>query len=586
MSSPKARILAACFLIFGVVAALYSPALSHPFSDYDDDFYVTDNAHVQAGLSFQTVLWAFSSSEDANWHPLTWVSHELDVAMFGMHPRGHHASSVLLHALNAVILFLLAWTATNRFGPSLTLALLFAVHPINVESAAWVAERKNVLSTFFFLLTLGAYGWYVRRPSTKRYAALLVLFVCGLMSKPMLVTLPFVLLLLDYWPLERFDNIDALWRLVREKIPLFTLAFVSCVVTYTVQKAGHAFHPATQFPLGVRLENAILAYAFYLWKALWPARLAIFYPHPGTSISWGQIVASVAVLSVITGIAVSIRQRKYLLMGWFWFLGTMVPVIGIVQVGDQAMADRYAYIPLIGLFLSVAWLCADMLRSRALPKTISIATAAAVLTAYTFVSIRQIGYWSSNTELWTHALAVTTGNSLAHRKLGWNLMSSNDPAGALPHFRAAAEISGSDPTNHVNFGLCLDANHNPVAAIAEFRKAINHASDYEQLASAYTDLGIDLDATGNTADALDSYNRALQLNPNMFNAYFDRGLLFEKQGQLEKAAQDYQRSVLLQPSVQGYLQLSHALQQLNRSNEAQLNYEKAKRLAAELQGGQ
>jgi tetratricopeptide (TPR) repeat protein len=580
----KTRNVATCLLIIGVVAALYAPAFGNPFSDYDDDYYVTENPHVRAGLSWQTVGWAFSSGENANWHPLTWISHELDVELFGMRPGGHHATSVLLHALNAVLLFALVLLATGRFGPSLLLALLFGIHPINVESAAWVAERKNVLSTFFFFLTLGAYGWYVRGPSSRRYAVVLLFYACGLMSKPMLVTLPFVLLLLDYWPLERIRDKNSFLSRIQEKLPLFPLSFVSCVITYETQRAGHAFHPATQFPLSVRLENAILAYAVYLWRAVWPAGLAVFYPHPGRNISGLQIGISVCALSLITLFIALKRQRKYLLMGWLWFLGTMIPVIGIVQVGDQAMADRYAYIPLIGVFLAILFLLADYLPALKLPKIVIGGLAATVLMAYSFASVRQIGYWSSSEDLWTHALAVTANNSLAHRKLGWDRLSSGDPEGALEHFRWAAEISPNDPTNHVNLGLCLDGNHEREAAIAEFRKAISLTSDPEQLASAYTDLGVDLDRSGHAAEARDSYNHALQFNPRMFNTYFDRGLLFEKQGQMELAIQDYQRAVQLQPSVQGYLQLSHALQQLNRVPEAQLYYEKARRLAGEPQG--
>lgn len=577
--------LAICLLIFAAAVALYYPVVNHPFSDYDDDHYVTANEHVRSGLTLDTVRWAFVSGDNANWHPLTWISHALDAEMFGMQPDGHHATSVMLHALSAVVLFWLAFLATRRAGPSLVLAMLFAVHPINVESVAWVAERKNVLSALFFFLTLGAYGWYVRKPSEKRYAAVVLLFVCGLMSKPMLVTLPFVLLLLDYWPLERTNNKD--WRsLVREKIPLLALSAASSVITFAVQKAGNAFHPATQFSLAVRLENAIVAYALYMWKALWPAHLAVFYPHPGTTIRAWQMVASMVVLGAVTGITLTSRRKKYLMTGWLWFLGTLVPVIGIVQVGDQAMADRYAYVPLVGLFLMGTWAGADWLESRKSPPLARAGIAVAVLIAYSVVAVRQIGYWASNTELWAHALAVTENNSLAHRKLGWNLMSASDPAAALPHFREAAEISPNDPTNHVNLGACLDANQQRETAIAEYRRAISLASDPEQLAVAYTDLGVDLDGSGRMLDAQDSYNHALQWNPKMFNAYFDRGLSFEKGGQVEKAVEDYQRSIELQPSVQGYLQLSHALRQLNRDSEAQAYYEKARRLASDAQASQ
>ena len=572
-----------CVLIFSAAAALYYPVVGHPFSNYDDADYVTANAHVRAGLHWNTATWAFSSGETGNWHPLTWISHALDTELYGLKPGGHHATNVLFHGLNAVILFLLALMGTRRFGPSLVLALLFAVHPLNVESVAWVAERKNLLSTFFFFLTLGAYGWYCRQPSAQRYAAVVILFICGLMAKPMLVTLPFVLLLLDYWPLERMKDRDSFWKLVREKIPLFVLSLASSIVTFEVQSAGNAFHPATQFSLVVRLENAIFAYGLYLWKALWPARLAVFYPHPGATIKAWQVALSCTVLAAITAITLLAGRKKYLMTGWLWFLGTMVPVIGIVQVGDQAMADRYAYIPLVGVFVMAAWAGADLLHSRKAPHILSAGVAAAVLLAYTFASVRQIGYWSSNAELWAHALAVTTNNSVAHEKLGWDLLSSNEPADALPHFQAAVQISPNDPMNHINLGTCLDANHQREEAMAEFRKAISLSSDLGQLAVAFTDLGVDLDAAGNTAGALDSYNQALELDPKMFNAYFDRGLLFEKEGRVENAVMDYRRSLELQPSVQGYLQLSHALRLLNRMPEAQLYYDKARRLASESQ---
>jgi tetratricopeptide (TPR) repeat protein len=277
------------------------------------------------------------------------------------------------------------------------------------------------------------------------------------------------------------------------------------------------------------------------------------------------------------------RRRKYLLVGWLWYLGTLVPVIGLVQVGDQAMADRYAYIPLIGIFLAILLLLADFLAALRVPKAVTAGLVIAGLLPYLVASILQIQYWSSNEELWIHALVVTPDNPLAHRKLGWILLSFGDTADALDHFRRAVEIRPKDPTDHVNLGLCLDANHDRNAGIAEFRKAISLASDPEELAVAYTDLGVDLDITGSNAEAQDSYNRALQFNPKLFNAYFNRGRLFQKQGRLDQAIQDYQRSVDLQPSVKGFLQLSGVLQQLNRVTEAQLYYEKAKRLASESQ---
>jgi tetratricopeptide (TPR) repeat protein len=581
VASWKMRNVAICGLLLAVVVALYSPVLNHPFVHYDDDDYVTENVHIRDGVSWRTVEWAFVSAEHANWHPLTWISHALDVEFYGLQPAGHHFTSVALHGLNAVMLFLLAFYGTRRTGPSLVLALLFAVHPIQVESVAWIAERKNVLSTFFFLLTLGAYGWYARNPHWGRYALVVIFLACGLMSKPMLVTVPFVLLLLDWWPLERIGQVG-FSRLLLEKTPLLALAVVSAVITFRVQEAGHALRSG--FPLVVRLENAVVAYGEYLWKLLWPARLAVFYPHPGAAVGVWKVVAASVVLAGITILVLVFRQQKYLLAGWLWFLGMLVPVIGVVQVGDQAMADRYAYVPFMGLFLMVTWASANLLQSQNVSWKIGAALACGVLLALALITHRQIQCWSSDEELWSHALEVTENNSLAHRKLGWDLMDSGKSAEALPHLREAAAIAPIDPTNHINLGLCLDANQQRNAAIDEFRKAISLTSDPEQLASAYTDLGVDYDGTDSDAEAHASYDRALQLNPKLFNAYFDRGLLFEKEGRVEDAVTDYQKSVTLQPTVQGYLQLTRALQKLNRMAEAQSYYEKARQLASDSEG--
>jgi len=347
--------------------ALYNPVNSHPFVNYDDDRYVTENPHIHNGVEWDTIAWAFTSIEQENWHPLTWLSHALDYGLFHQNPTGHHFTSLLIHAANAVLLFLLLAFATRRSGPSLLVALLFALHPINVESVAWVAERKNVLSTFFFLGAIGAYGWYARKPHWQRYLAVATLFAAGLMSKPMVITFPFVLLLLDYWPLGRVEGNQASspgptlsWtKLLVEKLPLLALSAASAVITMKAQQAGGAMRSTAQFSLGVRVENAVVAYATYLWKLIWPSHLAPLYPHPGDSLASWQVALSLLVLLAITSIVLAFRAKRYLLVGWLWFLGTLVPVIGLVQVGDQAMADRYAYVPLLGIFVMIAWGFAD-----------------------------------------------------------------------------------------------------------------------------------------------------------------------------------------------------------------------------------
>jgi protein O-mannosyl-transferase len=615
------RNVAICVLILTVVMALYGRVISYPFVNYDDNNYVTENSHIQDGLTWSAVTWAFASTEHSNWHPLTWMSHALDCEVFGLQPYGHHLTSIVLHALNSMLLFLLIFYTTKREGPSLVLALLFAVHPINVESVAWVAERKNVLSTLFFFLTLGAYGWYVRKPNWSRYLPVLIFFACGLMSKPMLVTLPFVLLLLDYWPLERIERNTSFAKLFLEKLPLFILSGVVSVITFKAQQAGHAFHAATQFPFAVRLEDAILAYVLYLGKPLWPSHLAAFYPHPGASVSLWTIAASSLVLATITGLTLVFRSRKYLLTGWLWFLGTLVPVIGLVQVGDQGMADRYAYLPLIGVFLMFTWAAADFFQSQRTPRAVSATMSIGMLLALLLTTNRQIGYWSSDTKLWAHTLAVTTRNAFAHRHVGMALMLSNDTDDALSHLREAVAINPADPMNYVDLGLCLQKSQQLDAAVEQYKKAISVTANAEELAVAYTNLGsvyeqagnypvaveqykkatnltvdkeqqaIDYtnlgsayDQGGNYPEAYESYNHALQLNPKLFNAYFDRGLVLEREGKIEEAVADYQHSIELRPTARGYLELSRALQRLNRISEAQTSYEKARELASDPSG--
>jgi len=353
--------------------ALYNPVNRHPFVNYDDDRYVTENAHVHNGLNWDTLTWAFSAEEQGNWHPLTWLSHALDFQLFHLNATGHHFTSLLIHSANAVLLFLFLLYATGRVGPSWFVAALFALHPINVESVAWVAERKNVLCTFFFFAALLAYCWYARKPAWRRYLAFAGLFALGLMSKPMVITLPFVLLLLDYWPLGRLKESPpsaspipqaSLSKLLVEKLPLLALSAASAAITMQAQRAGGAVRSTAQFSLGVRVENAVVAYATYLWKTIWPAHLAPLYPHPGDSLPVWEVVISALVLLAVTSVVARFRAKRYLLTGWLWFLGTLVPVIGLVQVGDQAMADRYAYIPLVGIFVMIAWGVADLADSR------------------------------------------------------------------------------------------------------------------------------------------------------------------------------------------------------------------------------
>jgi len=576
-ASPEKRNPIVCLLLAVVTLALYNPVTHHPFVNYDDDRYVTNNPHVRQGLTADTFTWALTSTEQANWHPLTWMSHALDCSLYGVNPVGHHFTSILLHVVNAILLFLLLMWATQRLGPSLFVAALFAIHPINVESVAWVAERKNVLCTMFFLLTLWAYGWYARKPHWARYLAVVALFAAGLASKPMVITLPFVLLLLDYWPLGRVRGGEVnktqageAWsRLVIEKLPLLALSAASAVITMRAQQAGGAIRTTAEVSFGARIATAVWAYAMYLWKMVWPARLAPLYPHPGSLLAAWQVVVAAAALVAITAVVWRFRAQRYLLVGWLWFMGTLVPVIGLVQVGEAAMADRYAYIPLIGIFVMIAFGVADWAEGKRLGFWPAV-PAAAVLVALAFTTHRQIGYWESNYDLWSHTLAVTENNFVAEDNLGGALIlqGQDKEEEAHTHFEAAARINPRDPMSRSNLGIYFQNHKQMSEAITEYEAAIDLTSDPGMLAQTYANLGSAQRALGEDEAAQKSFEESLRLNPNQFNAWLGLGLQAQKQGKLEEAIGDLSRSVELQPSAQGYFELGRTLAQAGRIPEA------------------
>ncbi|HSY93734.1 MAG TPA: tetratricopeptide repeat protein [Candidatus Binatus sp.] len=583
-----------CLLLAAVTLALYNPVNRHPFVNYDDDRYVTENPHIRQGLTAETFTWSLTSTEQANWHPLTWMSHALDVSLYRLNPVGHHFTSILLHAVNVVLLFLLLMWATKRLGPSLFVAALFALHPINVESVAWVAERKNVLCTMFFFLTLWTYGWYARKPHWKRYLAVAALFAAGLASKPMVITLPFVLLLLDYWPLCRVrgannettmaanaGNPTFPWsRLALEKLPLLALSAASAVITMQAQQAGGAVRTTVEYSFGARIANAIYAYALYLWKMVWPAHLAPLYPHPGDSLAAWQVIVAALVLLAITMAAWRFRSRRYLLVGWLWFLGTLVPVIGLVQVGEAAMADRYAYIPLIGIFVMVAFGVADWAQEHefglwpALPS-------AALLVALAFTTHRQIGYWQSNEALWSHALAVTTNNFVAEDNLGGALTLEGKEEEAHPHFEAAARINPRDPLSRGNLGTYFQTHNQMHEAVAQYEAAIQLTSEPALLAQTYANLGAAYRALGDDDASHKDFDQSLRFNPSQYNAWLGLGLLARKQGKLEEGISDLSRSVELQPTAQAYYELGRTLAQAGHILEALNAYQQALKISPE-----
>ncbi len=507
----KTRTTLLCLLLLTVTISLYSPVLEYPFVVLDDTDYVTANMHVHGGLSWSTVKWAFTAFTAANWHPLTWLSHALDYQLFALNPMGHHFDSVLIHGLNGVLLFLVLLWLTGRVSRSLLVAAFFALHPINVESVAWVAERKNVLSTFFFVAAIGAYGWYAQEPQWRRYLSVMALFALGLLAKPMVITLPFVLLLLDYWPLGRtpgspLSQVRApqlpISQLLMEKIPLFAISAASTLVTIKAQRGGYAVRTLYQFSFAGRIENAVVSYALYLWKMLWPARLAIAYPHAAAGLPTWQWVLSALVLIGITAGAVIFRGRRYVTVGWLWFLGMLVPVIGLVQVGDAAMADRYAYLPLIGIFIIIAWSVGDWLEVRNEPRVWRVVPAVGVLIALSVVTHRQMSYWDSEYDLWSHSLAVTEENPFAHDALGTVLMDTSMTLSPHGLENLTAEQRMEEARRHLEQSLAMRrelARKNPDTYLPDMAVTLNNLANLER-------------TENNTEEARRYYEEGLQIH--------------------------------------------------------------------------
>ncbi len=580
-------------LLLLVTLALYNPVVHNGFTNFDDDFYVVHNPYVLSGLNWNTVKWAFTSYDAANWHPLTWLSHALDCQLFKLNPAGHHYVSVLLHALNVVLLFLLLQSATGFTWRSLMVAALFGLHPINVESVAWAAERKNVLSMLFFLFALYAYGCYARRESVKRYALVAALFAAGLMAKAEIITLPFVLLLWDYWPLRRLSigggvlgsqfsvlserpNEDGMgpvprsfWFLVFEKLPLFLLAAGSGVITLLAQRSGNAVRTlGGNFSARARLANVVVAYVQYLGKAFWPVRLAAFYAHPGDAIPRWEILGAELVLLSLSAFVLRWRSQGYLLVGWFWLLGTLVPVIGIVQVGEQAMADRYAYLSYIGLFISVVWATAEMARLRRVPSTWLAVPVVLVLATLAVVSHRQIGYWHDSDSLWRHAISVTKDNYRAHDGLARALAKEGRPEEAIAEFRVAQSLREYNASALLDLGIYEQLHGHMREAIEQFERSVNVSTDSKSRAVALSCLGLGFLQLGDLDHARMSYANALRQNPDNSAALVGSGLLAERSGDFASAVARISRAVEVDPSDVHYVLLAQALRQVGRTAEA------------------
>jgi len=593
LASQEKRVVIYCLLLVAVTLAFYNPIVRNQFVDYDDLSYIVKNNHVLAGLTWDTVKWSFTTLRDGNWHPLSWLSHALDYQLFHLNPIGHHYTSLLLHAANAVLLFLLLWRATGCIWPSLVVAALFAMHPVNVESVAWAAERKNVLSMLFFLLTLHAYDRYARTGKRHLYFAVTVLFALGLMAKPQIVTLPFVLLLWDYWPLQRMGapataGLPAapaprsLGYLFWEKTPFFVLAAASSVVTVIAQRLGESVRTLAEVPWSVRLENVVVSYVRYIGKAFWPSPLVPMYPRPENSLPAWQVVGATALLLLVSVLVLRWRDRRYLPVGWFWFLGTLVPMIGIITVGEQAMADRYAYIPFIGLFIAIVW-ALDAVASKQRILRAGLASAA-VLVVFVLgcLTYRQLGYWHDNETLWRYTLSVTERNYVAHSNLGLALAKVGRPDEAIFQFRTAKALHKYSAGQVLALGYYELKIGDSLEAIGECNEALRDTDDPKTQAAAWSGIGQAHLQLHHYDLAAENYQKALRLNPEDGGALMGTGLLALRQGQPGVAVTQFFYAVKADPTDANALLYAQALRRAGRTAEADSALAQVQKIADDL----
>ncbi|MDI6828415.1 MAG: tetratricopeptide repeat protein [Armatimonadota bacterium] len=576
------------FWIYGAILVVLTIAAFGQVKDYgfvfDDQAYIVENPHFQHAPTLDDVKWAFTTNYAGFWHPLVWLSYMIDVRLHGLSPRGFHVTNLLLHVINAVLLFSFLARSTGAVGRSAFVAGLFALHPLHIESVAWIAERKDVLSTLFWILTLIAYFRYVYSPGIKTYLLVILFFILGLMSKPMLVTLPFVLLLFDWWPFERIafvrlhqpadfsdenkprctqdkmgiragnKNFALLCaKLVIEKLPLFLLSAIFCVVAYLMQESSSALDGG--FPLGIRLKNALVSYVGYMWKMIWPRNLSAFYPHPGNNLSILQALAAGVLLVFISVLALcASKRRPFFGVGWLWYLGTLVPVIGFVQVGMFSMADRFTYIPLIGLFIVIAWGVPDLLGFGELDgrnkecqnkkSPILIIAACICIATFAISTWIQASYWRNDITLFKRAIAVTSGNALACNNLGLAYERLKRIDDAIIWYSRALEIEPRYPFAHLNLGRALEAVGRFDEAIEHYIAAIRFKPDFAQ---AHNNFALLLACKGKVAEAIDEYRKAIAINPNYAEAHYNLAILLADIGRLDEAVAHYQEALQINP---------------------------------------
>jgi tetratricopeptide (TPR) repeat protein len=525
-----------CLLLALVTVKVYAGVFTSDFIRFDDPRYITKNSIVLDGLTLDGAVWAFTTFFKSNWHPITWLSHMLDVELFGVDPAGHHATNLLLHVANSLLLFAVLRSATRAAGPSALVAAIFAMHPTHVESVAWVAERKDVLSTLFCLLATASYVAYARRGGAARYAATAALLVLGLASKAMLLTLPFVFLLLDYWPLARLRFDRSARPLVVEKLPLIAVVVVFAGVTFAAQSTGGAVGLGDPVPLHLRAANAVMSYGLYIWKSVWPVDLALVYPHPnlegGTPWRAWQVAATGTLLLLVSLACLRARRQPYLAVGWLWFVGTLVPAIGLVQAGTQGMADRYTYVPCIGLYIAAAWGGADLLRRasrrRGWLRGAAALASLAALAALALASQRQVAYWRDTVPLFEHSLAVAPGSYLLHNNLANELFERDQLDESIHHYRLALEIRSDFRMGHRNLSNALKIR-------GELYDAKRHYLIGRQVALDSLDGELQL---GDAAlrerrfeVAAAHFRRALEIDPESETAHRNLGLALRMQSE-------------------------------------------------------
>ena len=587
-------------LLFLAAATLvvYWQVQYHDFINYDDPAYVTSNRHVKAGLTVSGISWAATTMELSNWHPLTWIFHMADCQFFGLNPAGHHWTNLLFHLLNVIVLFYILHHFTGELWKSAVVAALFAVHTLNVESVAWVSERKNVLSTFFWMLTMLAYGYYTVHPQWKRYIVVLAVFALGLLAKPMLVTLPFVLLLLDFWPLRRTQfNLsngnarkrDGRWIpagegktffvwLLSEKIPFFILAIISIIMT--LRAASEQAIAATEvLHIIIRIENSIMSYVRYIGKLMWPERLAVFYPYLH---SWptGQVAGAALLLVFITAAVIwKSRTFPYLAVGWFWYLGTLVPVIGLVQVGMQAMADRYMYIPMIGLFIMVAWGVPDLLRGRRARTMILAAASGLIFFLLMICTYFQAQHWQNSVRLFRHAISVTSGNHVAHNLLGNALRDMGQLEEAATNYRQATAINPGYWPAYNNLGVTRSLQKRYAEAIALYLQAIKIKGDDGLIRF---NMGDALMKTGRIDEAAFQFRQAVRLRPEVAAFHNSLGVALIRQGRHYEAAKELRETIRLDPNHAGaHHNLAMVLSHQGNLRDAVAHFSEALRIQAD-----